>query len=76
MNGWELLAIAVALAVAGYVFDLWRRPFTRCLRCGGTGRVRGSTSKRWGPCSCAGKPPRLRVGAQLVRPGLRKKGKS
>ena len=63
----------VVLAVALYAVDLRRRPFTRCRRCKGTGRVAGSTSKRWGPCpKCTGKPPRRRAGAQLVRPALRR----
>ena len=74
MNGALAVVALVLLGVLAYGFDLWRRPFTRCRRCKGTGRVAGSTSKRWGPCpKCTGKPPRPRIGARLVRPGLRGK---
>lgn len=73
MNGGLAFTALALLGVMLYAFDLRRRPFTRCRRCGGTGRVTGSTSKRWGPCpKCTGQPPRKRIGAQLVRPGLRK----
>jgi hypothetical protein len=71
--------LLVAAAAGGYAFDLWRRPYGRCWRCRGTGRVGGSTSKRWGKCpACHDKagnplPPRRRTGAQLVRPALRRR---
>ena len=68
------VAVLVFLAAAVYAADLRRRPFTWCRRCKGTGRVAGSTGKRWGPCPrCTDKDPRLRLGAQLVRPGLRRR---
>lgn len=74
MNGSLALAALVLLGVLAYAADLWRRPYTRCHRCKGTGRVAGSTSKRWGPCpKCTDRPPRKRLGAQLVRPALRRR---
>lgn len=74
MNHALAVVALLLLIVLAYGLDLWRRPFTRCRRCNGTGKVAGSTSKRWGPCpKCTGKPPRYRLGAQLVRPGLRRR---
>ena len=74
MNGYALLTAVLIIGAAVYAVDLWRRPLTRCRKCKGTGRVAGSTSKRWNYCKkCKDKPPRQRVGAQLVRPGLRRR---
>jgi len=74
VNGQVLLGLLLVFGAAAYGLDLWRRPYTRCGRCKGTGRVAWSTDKRWGPCPrCTGKPPRARIGAQLVRPGIRRK---
>ena len=74
MNAASLAAAAVLAGVAWYALDLRRRPFTRCWWCKGTGRVGGSTSKRFGLCRwCRDKPPRPRRGARLVRPELRRK---
>lgn len=70
-----LAVLVVAVAAAGaYAWDLWRRPLTRCRRCKGTGRVKGSTSKRYGYCrACHNKKPRPRVGAKLLHPELRER---
>lgn len=67
-------AVLVFLAAAVYAADLRRRPERRCPWCKGRGRVAGSTEKRFGRCKhCYEKPPRYRLGAQLVRPGLRRR---
>jgi hypothetical protein len=74
MTGGAVLALVALAAAGGYAADLWRRPFRWCRRCQGTGRVTGSTGKRWGPCPrCTNRPPRPRIGASLVRPELRRK---
>jgi hypothetical protein len=73
VNGAALALILAAGAVAGYAVDLRRRPHRPCRKCHGTGTVWGSTDKRFGFCECRGKPPRLRAGAGLVNPKLRRK---
>lgn len=42
-----LLALAGALGYAGSLY-IW--PMKPCTRCGGTGRNKGSTKKRYGAC--------------------------
>lgn len=74
MNGGVLLAAAAVVGVVYRAVDVWWRPFKPCAWCGGTGKVPGSTREAFGWCPmCEGKPPRLRAGAGLVRPGLRRK---
>ena len=67
VNGQVFLGVVIVLAVAGYLFSLWRYPLSRCRRCKGTGRVAGSRGKAWGRCpACKDKPPRPRTGAAAV----------
>jgi hypothetical protein len=70
---WVLAAAAAVLAVL-WLVDLRQHPFGRCWSCGGSGRNPGSTKKRYGRCRACQKRkgPRVRVGAKLVRPDLRK----
>jgi DnaJ-class molecular chaperone len=59
-----------------WVVDVARRPRRRCPRCHGSGkvRVRGNRYDNCPWCDGGKKPPKLRLGARWVRPGL-KKGK-
>jgi len=70
---WVLAALA-ALVVVLWLIDLRQHPFGRCWRCRGSGRNPGSTKKRYGRCRACQKRkgPRVRAGAKLVRPDLRK----
>ena len=74
MDGTLTVAALVFLTVVLYALDLRRRPYRRCWWCrGNPGRVPGSTEKRFGFCRhCHNKPPQPRLGAQLVRPGIKK----
>jgi hypothetical protein len=70
---WVLVAAGAAIAAGSYVAELWWHPYGRCWACGGSGWNRWSSKKRYGKCRrCKGKRERVRVGARLVRPGLRK----
>jgi len=67
-----LIIVPIALIVAaGWAIDLYLRPYTSCGRCSGTGRRKGSTSRRYGHCPrCKGNPERLRFGARLLHRNL------
>jgi hypothetical protein len=55
-------AVLLVLAVS-----LHSHPFTRCHSCGGTGRNRGSTARRFGTCKrCGGSGRRQRTGSRTV----------
>ncbi len=61
------LVIAAAACGAGYYVSLRRWPETKCGRCGGTGRNRGSTSKRFGKCGrCGGSGRKPRLGTRML----------
>lgn len=74
----ELAAVGAGLAflvLVGWLTDLRLHPFARCWACGGKGKNRGSTLKRYGTCGrCKGTGRRTRVWATVVRPEL-KRGK-
>ena len=68
-----VLAGLVFLAVLAWLGDLRWHPYARCWACKGKSRNRGSTPRRYGLCGrCKGSGRRVRVGAKLVRPELRK----
>jgi hypothetical protein len=61
-----LFLIAV-VAVAGWAGSLYLFPFGPCVKCGGSGRRKGSNAKRFGRCvRCGGDGRRLRFGARFV----------
>jgi DnaJ-class molecular chaperone len=65
MDPLTVFAVALVLGVFHYFSARWW-PFTKCGRCGGTGRNAGSNSKRWGTCGrCHGSGRRKRLGAYL-----------
>jgi hypothetical protein len=60
-----LLIILILLAAWAGSLYLW--PFRPCLRCGGTGRNKGSTGKRFGLCkACGGSGRRQRFGSRTL----------
>lgn len=68
----EILTVGPAILLASWLVSLRLWPHTRCSACNGTGRNRGSTSKRYGRCwRCKGAPERLRFGARWVNRRLR-----
>jgi hypothetical protein len=61
------LILIILLAIGGLVASLYFWPFRPCLRCGGTGRNKGSTKKRFGECKRCGGSGRLRrIGAKTI----------
>lgn len=64
--------VLVAIVTTAYVWDLRVHPYGRCRACKGSGRNRGSTAKRYGICRRCTNGRRVRAGARVVRPGLRK----
>jgi hypothetical protein len=57
------------------VRHLWRlkwHPFGRCYWCGGRGRNPGSTDDEYGFCSHCQNGRRVRIGAGIFHPELRK----
>jgi DnaJ-class molecular chaperone len=57
----------VVAAAAAYTVSLYAWPFRPCLRCGGTGRNKGSTRKRFGTCrACGGAGRKQRLGSRFV----------
>jgi hypothetical protein len=71
----ELLGVIATVGGITGVRWLWhlrKHPFGRCWWCGGTGQNRGSIRKRYGRCKHCSRGERVRVGAGLVRPDLRK----
>jgi len=58
------------LAVLGYLGSLYLWPFRPCMRCGGTGRNKGSSRKRFGECRrCKGNGRKRRLGAKTIHRG-------
>jgi hypothetical protein len=74
VNSAVFLVVVIGAGLAWRAADVWWRPFKPCRWCDGSGKVPGSTKDAYGHCPmCEGKPPRLRAGAGLVRPKLRRK---
>lgn len=68
MNGW--IVLVVLGAVVAWLGSLYFWPFAPCAKCKGTGRNRGSTSKRYGECRrCKGGGRRQRLGSRAVHRG-------
>jgi len=64
-----LLVIGL-IAFAVWVTRLYLFPYGPCGKCGGSGRNRGSTRKRYGQCRrCLGAGRRIRFGARTVHRG-------
>jgi hypothetical protein len=65
----EIILIAL-LAAAAYAGSLYLWPFRPCLRCGGSGRNKGSTRRRFGECRrCKGTGRLRRIGAKTIHRG-------
>jgi hypothetical protein len=66
MTGGILLAITVALVVAGYAAVCWRWPFVPCPRSQGTGKRRSWWGGSFRDCRrCDGTARRLRTGQRV-----------
>lgn len=64
------LILVILLAIGGYTGSLYLWPFRPCLKCGGTGRNKGSSRKRFGECKrCKGSGRRRRLGAKTIHRG-------
>lgn len=71
----DVLAVIAAAGVAGgarWWWLLYRHPYGKCRWCRGTGRNPGSTGERYGLCTHCKGGQRVRFGAGLVHPELRK----
>jgi hypothetical protein len=75
VNGYGWLALLAVAVAGGWAVSLRLHPYAQCFACRGQrGKNVGSGGKVWGRCPvCKGNGERLRAGARLVRPGLRKK---
>jgi hypothetical protein len=69
---WLPWLIAAAAVVAGWLVHSALYPFVKCRVCGGSGTRRGGR-RTYGTCPVCKGRRRVRVGARLVRPGLRRK---
>jgi hypothetical protein len=68
-----LFFAGLGVIVGGHrLWGLWRHPFGRCYWCDGSGRNSGSTADEYGFCKHCTSGRRVRVGARLVHPELRK----
>ena len=64
------LILIILLAIAAYAGSLYVWPFRPCMRCGGTGRNKGSSRRRFGECKrCKGVGRRRRLGAKTIHRG-------
>ena len=72
-NFFALGAIVGAVACARWLWHLWRHPYGKCRWCKGTGQNPGSVRTRYGRCTHCTKGERVRAGAGLVHPELRKR---
>ena len=67
MAGLILIAVAGIAAWAGSLY-LW--PFRPCWKCGGSGRNKGSSRRRFGECRlCQASGRRRRLGAKTIHRG-------
>ncbi len=65
-HAWLVLTGVVLIWAAVYAFACWLWPFTRCRRCGGTGKRMSPSGKNWRTCPrCKGKAARLRLGRKI-----------
>ncbi len=72
----ELVLVLIGCGAA-WAAGLLLWPYSRCTRCGGSGKNSGSTGRRWGDCrKCRGTGKRQRPGSRLVRRAAgRKRGR-
>lgn len=64
------LILIILLAIGGYTGSRYLWPFRPCMRCGGSGRRKGSNRKRFGECRRCKATGRLRrIGAKTVHRG-------
>jgi DnaJ-class molecular chaperone len=64
------LILVALLAAGGYAVSLYLWPWRPCLKCNGTGRNKGSNSKRFGECrKCQGGGRKRRLGAKTIHRG-------
>lgn len=62
--------LLVLIGAAAYAGSLYLWPFRPCMRCGGSGRNRGSSRKRFGECKrCQGTGRKRRLGAKTIHRG-------
>jgi hypothetical protein len=62
--------LIILLAIGAYAGSLYLWPFRPCIRCGGTGRNKGSSRRRFGECRrCKGSGHRRRLGARTIHRG-------
>ena len=65
-------ALVAGVAGGNWLWHLRRHPFGKCRWCKGTGQNKGSIRTRYGRCTHCAKGERVRFGARLVHPELRK----
>jgi hypothetical protein len=64
------LILIILLGIAAYAGSLYLWPFRPCMKCGGSGRNKGSSGKRFGECRrCKGSGRRRRLGARIIHRG-------
>ena len=64
------LILIILLAIAAWAGSLYLWPFRPCLKCGGTGRNKGSNRRRFGECRrCKGSGRKRRLGARTIHRG-------
>ena len=62
--------LIILLAIAAWAGSLYLWPFRPCMKCGGSGRNKGSSRKRFGECRrCQGSGRRRRLGARTIHRG-------
>lgn len=62
--------LLILIGIALYAGSLYLWPFRPCVRCGGSGRNKGSSRKRFGECKrCRGTGRRRRLGARTIHRG-------
>jgi hypothetical protein len=62
--------LLVLIGIGAYAGSLYLWPFRPCMRCGGTGRNKGSNRKRFGECRrCKGSGKLRRLGAKTIHRG-------
>jgi hypothetical protein len=74
-GAWKLFALMAGVAVVWWLMRLQFHPRGPCWACRGRrGRNWGSDETQWGWCRvCGGSGERLRLGARMVNPGLRRR---
>lgn len=64
------LILIVMLGIGAYTGSLYLWPFRPCMKCGGSGRNKGSSRKRFGECRrCRGSGRKRRIGARTIHRG-------